>query len=93
MVVKAQIHGGGREKGGGIKIAARIDETGPAAEEMIGMNLITHQTGLQGRKVEQVLIEQALDIDRELYLSVAHDRSTAILTAKCSIRQSLALAA
>ena len=74
VVVKAQIHAGGRGKGGGVKLAGTPDEAGQIAGEMIGMQLITHQTGPEGRRVEKVLIEEALDIQNELYLGIVIDR-------------------
>jgi succinyl-CoA synthetase beta subunit len=76
-VVKAQIHAGGRGKGGGVKIARSIDEVEQLARQMIGMTLVTHQTGPEGRKVGRVLVEEGLDIDRELYLSILIDRASA----------------
>ena len=76
-VVKAQIHAGGRGKGGGVKIARSIDEVEQFAKQLIGMTLITHQTGPEGRKVGRVLIEEGLEIDRELYLSILIDRASA----------------
>jgi succinyl-CoA synthetase beta subunit len=76
-VVKAQIHAGGRGKGGGVKIARSIDEVEPLAKQIIGMMLVTHQTGPEGKKVGRVLIEEGLEIDRELYLSILIDRATA----------------
>jgi succinyl-CoA synthetase beta subunit len=77
VVVKAQIHAGGRGKGGGVKIARSIDEVEQLAKQIIGMTLVTHQTGPEGRKVGRVLIEEGLEIDRELYLSVLIDRASA----------------
>jgi succinyl-CoA synthetase beta subunit len=77
FVVKAQIHAGGRGKGGGVKIARSIDEVEQLAKQIIGMTLVTHQTGPEGRKVGRVLIEEGLDIDRELYLSILIDRASA----------------
>ena len=62
VVVKAQIHAGGRGKGGGVKLADSMDETVRIAEDIIGMNLVTHQTGLEGRMVKKVLVEQGLNI-------------------------------
>src|SRR3990167_10704924 len=76
-VVKAQIHAGGRGKGGGGKLAKSADEAEQLAKQMIGMTLITHQTGPEGRTVGRVLVEEGLQIDRELYLSVVIDRATA----------------
>jgi len=77
VVVKAQIHAGGRGKGGGVKLAKSIDEVGSLTDEIIGMTLVTHQTGPEGRLVKKVLVEQGLDIEKELYLSVIPDRETA----------------
>ena len=76
-VVKAQIHAGGRGKGGGVKLAKSPDEAEQIAKKMIGMTLVTHQTGPEGRKVSRVLIEEGLQIERELYLSVVIDRASA----------------
>src|SRR5690349_11654913 len=75
VVVKAQIHAGGRGKGGGVKIAKSPDEAAAAARQMIGMTLVTHQTGPEGRVVGRVLIEEGLQIARELYLSLLLDRA------------------
>jgi succinyl-CoA synthetase beta subunit len=75
-VVKAQIHAGGRGKGGGVKLAKTPDEAEQLATQMIGMTLVTHQTGPDGRKVGRVLIEEGLQIDRELYLSMLIDRGS-----------------
>jgi succinyl-CoA synthetase beta subunit len=75
VVVKAQIHAGGRGKGGGIKLAANPDEARKAASEIIGMTLVTHQTGPAGKLVKNVLVEEQLDVDRELYVSVVIDNS------------------
>ena len=77
VVVKAQIHAGGRGKGGGVKIARSADEAAQLAKQMIGTTLVTHQTGPEGKKVGRVLIEEGLQIDRELYLSVLIDRAAA----------------
>jgi succinyl-CoA synthetase beta subunit len=74
VVVKAQIHAGGRGKGGGVKLAKSPEEAVSIANSMIGMTLVTHQTGPEGRVVSRVLIEQGLDIKRELYLSMLLDR-------------------
>ncbi len=74
-VVKAQIHAGGRGKGGGVKLAKTPDEAYELAKKIIGMQLVTHQTGPEGRKVKKVLIEEALDIARELYLGITLDRA------------------
>ena len=75
VVVKAQIHAGGRGKGGGVKIAKNVDEAEAFAREMIGMNLVTHQTGPEGKEVRKVLIEERLDIEREFYLGIVLDRA------------------
>ena len=75
VVVKAQIHAGGRGKGGGVKIAKNPAEAKKYASEILGMNLVTHQTGPEGKEVNQVLIEQGVDIDRELYAGIVLDRA------------------
>ncbi|MGB7464553.1 MAG: ADP-forming succinate--CoA ligase subunit beta [Candidatus Acidiferrum sp.] len=75
-VVKAQIHAGGRGKGGGVKLARSADETAEIASQILGMNLVTAQTGPQGRMVKRLLIEEGLDIKRELYLGLLIDRET-----------------
>jgi len=75
VVVKAQIHAGGRGKGGGVKLADNPDEAVKLAKEILGMTLVTKQTGPEGKLVRTVLIEEALPIDRELYLGVVLDRS------------------
>ncbi len=77
VVVKAQIHAGGRGKGGGVKLAHSVEEVKQLSAQIIGMNLVTHQTGPEGRKVKKVLIEQGLNIANELYLSILTDRATA----------------
>ena len=77
VVVKAQIHAGGRGKGGGVKLAQSAQEVGSIAGQIIGMNLTTHQTGPQGQEVKKVLVEQGLDIAKELYLSIISDRAIA----------------
>jgi succinyl-CoA synthetase beta subunit len=76
VVVKAQIHAGGRGKGGGVKLAKSADEAEQLAKQMLGMTLITHQTGPEGKKVGRVLIEEGLQIDRELYVSLLIDRAS-----------------
>ena len=76
VVVKAQIHAGGRGKGGGVKIAKSPDEAETLAARMIGMTLVTHQTGPEGRVVSRVLVEEGLEMTRELYLSVLLDRAS-----------------
>jgi succinyl-CoA synthetase beta subunit len=75
VVVKAQIHAGGRGKGGGVKLAKSPDEAARLAGEMIGMTLVTHQTGPEGRVVSRVLVEEGLQMARELYLSIVLDRA------------------
>jgi len=76
VVVKAQIHAGGRGKGGGVKVAKTADQAEQLAGHMLGMTLVTHQTGPEGRKVQKVYIEEGLDIRRELYLGVVIDRQS-----------------
>jgi succinyl-CoA synthetase beta subunit len=76
VVVKAQIHAGGRGKGGGVKIAKNAEEAAEIAKHMLGMTLVTHQTGPEGRVVQRLLIEETLPIDRELYLGIVLDRVT-----------------
>src|SRR5213593_4109585 len=77
-VIKAQIHAGGRGKGGGIRIAADADEAERLACQMIGMNLVTPQTGTQGRKVRRLLVEEPVEISREIYLAVTLDRARSV---------------
>jgi succinyl-CoA synthetase beta subunit len=77
VVVKAQIHAGGRGKGGGVKIAKSVEEAGELASKMLGMTLVTHQTGPEGRVVRRLLIEETLPIGRELYLGIVVDRAEA----------------
>ena len=79
VVVKAQIHAGGRGKGGGVKLARSLDEAIEIARKMIGMKLVTHQTGPEGREVRTVLIEEALRIKQEFYLGVVLDRAVSRL--------------
>src|SRR5207237_7658488 len=74
VVVKAQIHAGGRGKGGGVKLAKDANEAVELASKILGMTLVTHQTGPEGRVVNKVLIEEALNIDKELYLGITLDR-------------------
>jgi succinyl-CoA synthetase beta subunit len=76
VVVKAQIHAGGRGKGGGVKVAKTADDAADIAGRMLGMNLVTAQTGPEGRQVQKVLIEEGLDIRKELYLGIVIDRQT-----------------
>jgi len=77
FVVKAQIHAGGRGKGGGIKVAATAEEVEDAANRILGMTLVTPQTGPEGRVVNKVLVEQAQEIEKELYLGIVLDRTSA----------------
>ena len=76
VVVKAQIHAGGRGKGGGVKLAKSPEEAKKVAGEILGMNLITHQTGPEGREVRVLLIEEGLPIDKEFYLGIVLDRAS-----------------
>jgi succinyl-CoA synthetase beta subunit len=75
-VIKAQIHAGGRGKGGGVKIARNLDEVYSYSRDMLGMSLVTHQTGPEGRIVKRLLIEQGINISRELYFGITLDRAT-----------------
>ena len=75
-VVKAQIHAGGRGKGGGVKVAKSLDEVRAKATEILGMQLVTHQTGPEGQKVRRLLIEDGADIKKEYYVAVLTDRAT-----------------
>ena len=83
-VVKAQIHAGGRGKGGGVKLAKTIDDVRAEADTILGMTLVTHQTGPEGRLVRRVYIEEASEIARELYLSCLVDRATSRVAFICS---------
>src|SRR5579872_2426105 len=74
VVVKAQIHAGGRGKGGGVKVAKDAGEAVELARKILGMKLVTHQTGPEGRIVQRLLIEETLPIERELYLGIVLDR-------------------
>src|SRR5690349_21756432 len=74
VVVKAQIHAGGRGKGGGVKVAHDAAEASELARKIMGMTLVTHQTGPEGRVVQRLLIEETLPIERELYLGIVLDR-------------------
>jgi succinyl-CoA synthetase beta subunit len=76
VVVKAQIHAGGRGKGGGVKVATDAVEARELAEKILGMTLVTHQTGPEGRVVQRLLIEETLPIDKELYLGIVLDRAS-----------------
>ena len=84
VIVKAQIHAGGRGKGGGVKLAANADEAEEHAENILGMNLVTHQTGAEGKEVQKVLIEEGIDIARELYFGIVLDRVTSQLVLMAS---------
>ena len=77
VVVKAQIHAGGRGKGGGVKVTKSLDSANEASKAILGMQLVTHQTGPQGQKVQRLLIEEGSAIDRELYLGLVLDRASA----------------
>ncbi len=83
-VVKAQIHAGGRGKAGGVKVVKSIDDVKAATEKMLGMTLVTHQTGPQGKEVKRVYIEEGCDIKRELYLGMLVDRATGRVTLMAS---------
>jgi succinyl-CoA synthetase beta subunit len=83
-VVKAQIHAGGRGKGGGVKVVKSTSEVKSEAERMLGMTLVTHQTGPEGKEVGRVYIEEGCDIARELYLSMLVDRGTSRVTVMAS---------
>ena len=84
VVVKAQIHAGGRGKGGGVKLAQSAAEVQSLAGEIIGMNLVTHQTGPEGQPVKKIFVEQGLNIEKELYLSIISDRATAKIVVMAS---------
>jgi succinyl-CoA synthetase beta subunit len=77
VVVKAQIHAGGRGKGGGVKVAKSLEEAKQWADKILGMRLVTHQTGPEGKMVQRLLIEETLPIERELYLGIVVDRASA----------------
>ena len=76
VVVKAQIHAGGRGKGGGVKLAKSMAEAAAASKAILGMQLVTHQTGPQGQKVQRLLVEAGSAIERELYLGLVLDRAS-----------------
>ena len=76
VVVKAQIHAGGRGKGGGVKVVKTVEDAVTASQKILGMQLVTHQTGPQGQKVGRLLIEEALPIEKELYLGITLDRAS-----------------
>jgi succinyl-CoA synthetase beta subunit len=83
-VVKAQIHAGGRGKGGGVKVVKNAEEAALKAREMLGKNLVTHQTGPAGREVRRVLVEEGLNIEREIYLAMVLDRAQSRVSVICS---------
>jgi len=83
-VVKAQIHAGGRGKGGGVKLARSLDEVRTLANEILGMQLVTHQTGPQGQKVRRLYVEEGADIQKEYYVSLVTDRATQKVALICS---------
>jgi succinyl-CoA synthetase beta subunit len=83
-VVKAQIHAGGRGKGGGVKVVKTLDTVEAEAKRMLGMNLVTHQTGPKGQKVQKIYVEEGCDIKRELYLGLLIDRATSRVTIMAS---------
>jgi len=83
-VVKAQIHAGGRGKAGGVKVVKSIDDVRDVAQKMLGMTLVTHQTGPQGKLVKRIYVEGGCDIKRELYLGMLVDRATARITIMAS---------
>jgi succinyl-CoA synthetase beta subunit len=80
VVIKAQVHAGGRGKGGGIKLADTQGDAEARAEEIIGMTLVTHQTGPDGKLVRKVLVEEALEVDKELYMGMVIDREKSCIT-------------
>ena len=83
-VVKAQIHAGGRGKAGGVKLASNPEEAVAKASEILGKNLVTHQTGPEGRQVRHLLVEQSVNIEREIYLGMVLDRAQSRVTVICS---------
>jgi succinyl-CoA synthetase beta subunit len=83
-VVKAQIHAGGRGKGGGVKVVKSIDDVIETAKKMIGMTLVTHQTGPAGKEVKRIYVEEGCDIQRELYMSMLIDRASGTITIMAS---------
>lgn len=83
-VVKAQIHAGGRGKGGGVKVAKTLDEVKDYATKMLGMTLVTHQTGPEGKKVQKIFIEQGCNIAKEYYVACLIDRATSHVTMMAS---------
>src|ERR1700721_3003136 len=83
-VVKAQIHAGGRGKGGGVKVVKSMEGVASEAKRMLGMQLVTHQTGPKGQKVQRIYVEEGCDIKRELYLGLLIDRATSRVTIMAS---------
>src|SRR6478736_4456707 len=83
-VVKAQIHAGGRGKGGGVKVAKSLEEVHEFASTILGMTLVTHQTGPEGRLVKRLLVEEGADIRKELYVGMVVDRATQRVTLMAS---------
>ncbi|MFN3401168.1 MAG: ATP-grasp domain-containing protein, partial [Ferrovibrio sp.] len=83
-VVKAQIHAGGRGKGGGVKVVKSVDDVAAQSKAILGMTLVTHQTGPEGKLVKRLYIEEGCDIKRELYLSFLVDRATSRITVMAS---------
>ena len=83
-VVKAQIHAGGRGKGGGVRVCKTTEQANQAIDDIFGMHLVTHQTGPEGKKVQRLLIEQGLDIEHEYYLGMTLDRGTGRVTVMAS---------
>src|ERR1700684_2823949 len=83
-VVKAQIHAGGRGKGGGVKVAKSLEEVHEYASKILGMTLVTHQTGPQGRLVKRLLVEEGADIRKELYVGMVVDRAAQRVTLMAS---------
>src|ERR1700682_2396214 len=83
-VVKAQIHAGGRGKGGGVKVAKSLEEVHEYASKILGMTLVTHQTGPEGRLVKRLLVEEGADIAKELYVGMVVDRATQRVTLMAS---------
>ncbi|GAG85706.1 unnamed protein product, partial [marine sediment metagenome] len=83
-VVKAQIHAGGRGKGGGVKVATSVEEVRRYASQILGMNLVTHQTGPEGQTVKRLFVEEGIDIATELYVGVVVDRDTQRVTMMAS---------
>ncbi|MBW2484888.1 MAG: acetate--CoA ligase family protein [Deltaproteobacteria bacterium] len=84
VVIKAQIHAGGRGKGGGVKLANSREEVKNIASHILNMNLVTPQTGPEGKRVKKILVEEGLNIARELYLSILPDRATATIVIMAS---------